>query len=110
RADAVLPAVVMVATVGNDAPAAAEAGAAWLAALYGIPARAFGRHLVAGPAEHCAEAAARYVSAGAVHVVVLVAGDDALGQFLALSAAYDRLGTPPVPTAVCRRDMAGVGA
>lgn len=93
--DAVVPAVVMVVAVDDDPAAAATAGTAWLAALYGIPAKAFGRHLVAGPAAQCAEIAARYVAAGAAHVVVLVAGDDALGQFRALAAAYDRLAGSP---------------
>lgn len=108
-ADAVLPSVVMVAAVGPDVARARAAGTAWLAALYGIPARAFVRHLVAGPAAHCAEAAARYVVAGAAHVAVLMAGDDAMGQFRALAAAYDRLGTPDRSAVVRARDVAGVG-
>ncbi len=103
-------AVVMVATVGRDTARAAAAGAAWLAALYGIPAKAFDRHLVAGPPEHCAETAARYVAAGAAHVIVFVAGDDALAQFRALAAAYDRLGIPGGPAVDPTHDMAGVGA
>lgn len=110
RADAVLPAIVMVATIGDDARQARAAGAGWLAALYGIPAKAFERHLVVGRAEDCAEAAARYVAAGAAHVVVLVAADDALGQFRMLAAAYDRLGMPNGPAVVRAQDMAGVGA
>ncbi len=106
--DAVFPAVVMVATVGDDPAKAAVAGTRWLSALYGIPAKAFGRHLVAGPAEHCALAAARYVRAGAAHVIVFVAADDVLDQFRALAAAYDRLAVPgDSPASV--QDMAGVG-
>ncbi len=88
--DAVVPAVVMVATVGDDTARARAAGTSWLSSLYGLPAKAFDRHLVAGPANHCAAAAAAYVDAGAGHVIVLVAADDALGQFRALAAAYDR--------------------
>ena len=89
--DAVVPAVVMVATVGDDAARARASGTSWLSRLYGLPAKAFDRHLVAGPADHCAASAAAYVEAGAAHVIVLVAADDALGQFRALAAAYDRL-------------------
>ena len=106
--DAVFPAVVMVTTVGDDPVGAAAAGTRWLSALYGIPPKAFGRHLVAGPAEHCALAAARYVNAGAAHVIVFVAGDDVLEQFRALTAAYDRLAIPGDPLASVQ-DMAGVG-
>ncbi len=109
-ADAVPASVVMVAAVGPDVARARAAGTEWLAALYGIPARAFARHLVAGPAGYCAEAAARYVEAGAAHVAVLVAADDALDQFRALAAAYDRLGTPDGPALLGARDVAGVGA
>ncbi len=107
--DAVFPAVVMVTTVGDDSVKARTAGTQWLSALYGIPAKAFGRHLVAGPAEHCALAAARYVKAGAAHVIVLVADDDALGQFRALAAAYDRLPAPDDRPLAHVQDMAGVG-
>ncbi len=88
----VAPAVVMVTCVGDDASRARAEGTAWLSHLYGIPPKAFERHLVAGPAEHCAAMAAAYVDAGAVHVVVMAASDDALGQFGAVAAAYDRLG------------------
>ncbi len=115
--DEVFPAVVLVATVGEDIATARAAGTAWLSLLYGLPPKAFERHLVAGPAEHCALAAARYVAAGAAHVIVLVAGDDALGQFRALAAAYDRLGLEAperrrrllAPAGLYDQGMAGVG-
>ena len=89
--DSVVPAVVMAATVGDDTARARAEGTSWLSSLYGIPAKAFARHLVAGPAEHCAAAAAAYVDAGAAHVIVLLAHDDALGQFRALAGAYDHV-------------------
>jgi alkanesulfonate monooxygenase SsuD/methylene tetrahydromethanopterin reductase-like flavin-dependent oxidoreductase (luciferase family) len=89
--DSVVPAVVMVVTVCDDAARARAAGTSWLSSLYSLPAKAFERHLVAGPADHCAAAAMAYVDAGAAHVIVLVADDDALGQFRALAAAYDRV-------------------
>jgi alkanesulfonate monooxygenase SsuD/methylene tetrahydromethanopterin reductase-like flavin-dependent oxidoreductase (luciferase family) len=106
----VFPAVVMVATVGDDTATARAAGTQWLATLYGLPAKAFHRHLVAGPAEHCALAAARYMSAGAAHVIVLVADDDVLGQFRALAAAYDRLGPSVGSPLASVENMAGVGS
>jgi alkanesulfonate monooxygenase SsuD/methylene tetrahydromethanopterin reductase-like flavin-dependent oxidoreductase (luciferase family) len=120
--DAVVPAVVMVASVGDDPQAARASGTAWLSALYGIPAKAFDRHLVAGSAEHCADVALDYVAAGAAHVIVLVAADDALGSFRPMAAAYNRLATRTTrrqpasgPDGGARRwartdDMAGVGA
>ena len=95
--DSVVPAVVMVATVCDDAARARAAGTSWLSSLYGLPAKAFERHLVAGPADHCAAAAMAYVDAGAAHVIVLVADDDALGQFRALAAAYDRVAPRGLP-------------
>jgi alkanesulfonate monooxygenase SsuD/methylene tetrahydromethanopterin reductase-like flavin-dependent oxidoreductase (luciferase family) len=89
--DAIVPAVVMVASICDDQTRARAAGTSWLSSLYGIPAKAFERHIVAGSDEHCAEAAAAYVDAGAAHVIVLVADDDALGQFRALAVAYERV-------------------
>ncbi|MGH8988920.1 MAG: LLM class flavin-dependent oxidoreductase [Acidimicrobiales bacterium] len=107
---AVFPAAVMVAALGDDATRARSAGAAWLATLYGLPAKAFARHLVAGPAEECARTAARYVAAGAAHVIVLVAADDALGEFRSLTAAYDRLEPPDGVGRQRSSHMAAVGA
>lgn len=99
---AVMPAVVLPVSVGSDAGRAADRGTAWLAALYGIPPKAFARHLVAGPAERCADAVSRYLGAGVAHVAVLVAGDDASDQFATLSGCVlDR----HAPAA-----LAGVGA
>lgn len=89
----IVPAVVMAASVGRDAARAAQTGTAWLSTLYGIPPRAFARHVVAGTATHCAETAARYADAGATHVVVMVAGDHALDQFAAIAEASRRLST-----------------
>ncbi|HLN17424.1 MAG TPA: LLM class flavin-dependent oxidoreductase [Acidimicrobiales bacterium] len=70
---AVTAAVVVMARVGG--PEAAEDGARWLSSLYGAPPKAFERHLVAGPADRCAERLAEYHSAGAEHVVVMTASD-----------------------------------
>lgn len=90
----VTPAVVMVASPGDDVASATDSGLAWLADLYGLPPKAFRRHLVAGTPEHCAEVAARYHDAGAAHVVIMVASDDALDGFTSIAAALaGRTGT-----------------
>jgi alkanesulfonate monooxygenase SsuD/methylene tetrahydromethanopterin reductase-like flavin-dependent oxidoreductase (luciferase family) len=86
-ADAVEPAVVAFARVGPSDHALAE-GCAWLSNLYGIPPKAFERHLIAGPSEACATGLARFVEAGARHIAVMVAGDDAVQQFGFLRSAF----------------------
>lgn len=80
-------AVVVFVRVGPDDQAPKE-GARWLSELYGVPPRAFERHLVAGRAEVCAAALDRYVRAGADHIVVMMAGDQAVQQFSSLRAAF----------------------
>ncbi len=86
--DAVEPGVVVFARVGDDeAPAR---GAAWLSRLYRLPAKAFGRHLVAGSPDACAAALRRYAEAGARHIVVMVAGSPAVEHFGLLRAAFVR--------------------
>jgi len=86
----IVPAVVMAVSVGEDERRARADGTTWLAALYGIPPKAFERHVVAGPPDRCAAVASDYVAAGASHVVVMVAGDDVIGQFGALAGAFGR--------------------
>ncbi len=86
-ADAVEPAVVVFAHVGPDG-VAQEAGCRWLEELYGIPAKAFERHLIAGTSETCAAGLARFVQAGARHIVVMVAAPDAVGHFGFLRSAF----------------------
>ena len=78
--DAVEPAVVVFARVGPDDEAPTQ-GAQWLSEMYGVPPRAFERHLVAGEPETCAEALGRYVEAGARHIVVMVAAPGAVQHF-----------------------------
>ena len=86
--DAVEPGVVVFACVGDDeAPAR---GAAWLSQLYRLPAKAFGRHLVAGSPDVCAAALRRYAEAGARHIVVMMAGSPAVEHFGLLRAAFVR--------------------
>jgi alkanesulfonate monooxygenase SsuD/methylene tetrahydromethanopterin reductase-like flavin-dependent oxidoreductase (luciferase family) len=85
--EAVQPAVVVFVRVGPD-DQAQEQGAQWLSELYGLPPKAFDRHLVAGTSEDCAAALGRFVKAGAQHVVVMVAGDHAVSQFGFLRSAF----------------------
>ncbi len=79
--------VVMIVNVDDDARRAREQGTAWLSALYGIPPRAFERHLVAGSAEYVADRAHRYFSSGATHVITLVAADNPIEHYSALMQA-----------------------
>lgn len=104
---AIVAAVVMVASPGADAARAERSGLAWLADLYGLPPKAFARHLVAGPPERCAEVVAAYHDAGAAHVVVMVAGDDAPGGFASIASLVGRTGGREPSPAI---EMAGARA
>jgi alkanesulfonate monooxygenase SsuD/methylene tetrahydromethanopterin reductase-like flavin-dependent oxidoreductase (luciferase family) len=95
-ADAVTPAVVVFVHVGA-ADVAARDGAAWLSAMYGLPPKAFERHLVAGSPEACAAALHRFSEAGARHIVVMVAGTGAVAHFGPLRAAFVAA-TAPLPS------------
>jgi alkanesulfonate monooxygenase SsuD/methylene tetrahydromethanopterin reductase-like flavin-dependent oxidoreductase (luciferase family) len=81
--------------VSLGGPDATDRGLRWLSSLYGLPPKAFARHIVAGSTEHCAEALTAWVEAGAQHVSVFVAADDPLIQFEELAGALARaLGRP----------------
>ncbi len=96
--DAVLPAVVAFVHVGPDGDVARVQGSAWLSELYGLPPKAFHRHLVAGPPDTCAAELTRFAEAGARHIVVMVAGTGALAHFRSLRAAF--VGSAAVPVGV----------
>jgi alkanesulfonate monooxygenase SsuD/methylene tetrahydromethanopterin reductase-like flavin-dependent oxidoreductase (luciferase family) len=96
--DAVEPAVVIFARVGPDDEAPSR-GAAWLSDMYGVPPKAFERHLVAGEPETCAAMLGNYVEAGARHIIVMVAGTGAVRHFSSLRAAFIAR-TRPVPAVV----------
>ncbi|HEX3947999.1 MAG TPA: LLM class flavin-dependent oxidoreductase, partial [Acidimicrobiales bacterium] len=94
-AGSVTPAVVVMLAVGRDRRTS-QRGTRWLGDLYGIPPKAFDRHLVAGPPEHCAEQVQRYREAGAEHVVAMIADDRALDHFAELVGALPAWpGRPP---------------
>jgi alkanesulfonate monooxygenase SsuD/methylene tetrahydromethanopterin reductase-like flavin-dependent oxidoreductase (luciferase family) len=80
-------AAVVVLCTGDSPEVARKAGTLWLAELYDLPPKAFERHLIAGPAEHCAAAVNAYHDAGASHVVVLVAADETLEHLESLLGA-----------------------
>ena len=96
--DAVEPAVVIFARVGPDDEAPAR-GAEWLSDMYGVPPKAFERHLVAGEPEACAAALGHYVEAGARHIIVMVAGTGAVQHFESLRSAF-LARSHPVPAEV----------
>jgi len=84
---AVEPAVVIFARVGPQREAQAQGGA-WLSEMYGVPPKAFERHLVAGEPEACAAALDRYVEAGAHHIIIMVAAPGAVAHFGLLRSAF----------------------
>lgn len=55
-------------------------GLAWLSGLYGLPTKAFERHLIAGSPADCAEQLEAYFAAGASHLAIYPAGPDALAH------------------------------
>ena len=65
-----------------------------MGSLYGIPAKAFDRHLVSGTASEVAETVAEYRRAGARHVAVYVTADRPIDQFERLIAALPTAGVP----------------
>jgi alkanesulfonate monooxygenase SsuD/methylene tetrahydromethanopterin reductase-like flavin-dependent oxidoreductase (luciferase family) len=84
--ESITRAVVLFLRTGPEEPSLRE-GCEWLSSLYGPPPRAFRRHLVSGSPDACADAIDVYRRAGAQHVVVMVAGSDALEHFDAVRAS-----------------------
>jgi alkanesulfonate monooxygenase SsuD/methylene tetrahydromethanopterin reductase-like flavin-dependent oxidoreductase (luciferase family) len=87
--DEVTRAVVVMMRVGTG-PNTHEDGKAWLSKLYGLPPKAFDRHLVSGPPAQCAERLANYAASGAEHVVVMMTSDRAIDDFAELIDAVRR--------------------
>lgn len=91
-----MAATVVVVHVGTGARAP-EQGCQWLSSLYGIPPKAFAPHLVAGRAEQVAERVMAFATAGAEHIVTMVADDDAIdhfGELMATGVADSMPGAP----------------
>jgi alkanesulfonate monooxygenase SsuD/methylene tetrahydromethanopterin reductase-like flavin-dependent oxidoreductase (luciferase family) len=85
--EVVEPAVVVFARVGADDEAPVR-GAQWLSHMYGVPPKAFERHLVSGEPQACAAALGHYVEAGARHIVIMVAAPGAVEHFGLLRSAF----------------------
>ncbi|HUZ09181.1 MAG TPA: LLM class flavin-dependent oxidoreductase [Acidimicrobiales bacterium] len=79
----VTAATVVFVHVGPE-DSALRQGCEWLSSFYGIPPKAFARHLVAGSARSCAERLVGYADAGAEHVVTMIADDHAVDHFAEL--------------------------
>lgn len=93
-AGSVTPSMVLFISIDDDADRARRRGTGWMSSLYGIPGRAFDRHLVHGTAAEVAEVVACYRRAGAEHVVVYVTDDQPMDQFERLVAALPAAGVP----------------
>jgi alkanesulfonate monooxygenase SsuD/methylene tetrahydromethanopterin reductase-like flavin-dependent oxidoreductase (luciferase family) len=91
-ADEVTPSMVLFVSVDDDTTLARRRGTAWMSSLYGIPAKAFERHLVSGSADEVADVVATYRNTGAEHVAVYVTADQPLEQFDRLVSALSVAG------------------
>jgi alkanesulfonate monooxygenase SsuD/methylene tetrahydromethanopterin reductase-like flavin-dependent oxidoreductase (luciferase family) len=93
-AGSVMPSMVLFVSIDDDGSTARQRGTGWMSSLYGIPGRAFDRHLVHGTAAEVADVVASFRRAGAEHVVVYVTADQPLDQFERLIAALPAAGVP----------------
>jgi alkanesulfonate monooxygenase SsuD/methylene tetrahydromethanopterin reductase-like flavin-dependent oxidoreductase (luciferase family) len=94
RGAAVTPAMVLFVSIDDDRVRGAAKGTAWMGSLYGLPAKAFDRHLVAGTPDEVAARVAQYRAAGAEHVAIYVTDDQPIDQFERLMAALPAAGVP----------------
>jgi alkanesulfonate monooxygenase SsuD/methylene tetrahydromethanopterin reductase-like flavin-dependent oxidoreductase (luciferase family) len=85
--DDVTRSIVLFVSIDDDAYEGRRRGTGWMSSLYGIPAKAFERHLVSGTAAEVAATVSDYREAGAEHVAVYVTADEPLDQFERLIAA-----------------------
>jgi alkanesulfonate monooxygenase SsuD/methylene tetrahydromethanopterin reductase-like flavin-dependent oxidoreductase (luciferase family) len=88
----VTPSIALFVSIDDDPVAARVAGTRWMSSLYGIPAKAFERHLVAGTAAEVAGVIAGYRAAGAAHVALYVTADQPIEQFERLVSALPAAG------------------
>jgi len=91
---AVTPAMVLFVSLDDDRARGVAKGTGWMGSLYGLPAKAFERHLVAGTPDEVAAKVADYRSAGAEHVAIYVTDDEPIDQFERLMAALPAAGVP----------------
>ena len=90
----VTPSIVLFVSIDDDAGVGRRRGTGWMSSLYGIPARAFDGHLVAGTAAEVADVVTSYRDAGAEHVAVYITADEPLEQFERLTTALSAAGVP----------------
>jgi alkanesulfonate monooxygenase SsuD/methylene tetrahydromethanopterin reductase-like flavin-dependent oxidoreductase (luciferase family) len=90
----VTPAMVLFVSLDDDRDRGVAAGTKWMGSLYGLPPKAFERHLVAGTADEVAARVAQYRAVGAEHVAVYVTDDEPIDQFTRLVAALPAVGVP----------------
>lgn len=92
--DAVTPSIVLFVSIDDDPGKGLKKGTGWMSSLYGIPAKAFERHIVSGTAAEVAAVVDTYRRAGARHVAVYVTEDQPLEQFERLTGALATVGAP----------------
>jgi alkanesulfonate monooxygenase SsuD/methylene tetrahydromethanopterin reductase-like flavin-dependent oxidoreductase (luciferase family) len=92
--DAVTPSLAVFVSVDDDPVVARRRGTAWMSSLYGIPAKAFERHLVSGSTAEVTAAITAYLAAGCRHVALYVTADQPMDQFEHLTSALRRAGVP----------------
>jgi alkanesulfonate monooxygenase SsuD/methylene tetrahydromethanopterin reductase-like flavin-dependent oxidoreductase (luciferase family) len=90
----VVPSIVLFVSLDEDPVRGRQRGTGWMSSLYGIPAKAFDRHLVTGTAAEVAAVVAEYRTIGAEHVAVYVTADEPLDQFERLIDALPAAGVP----------------
>ncbi len=90
----VTPAMVLFVSIDDDPTVGRRRGTQWMSTFYGIPARAFERHLINGTADEVAGVIAAYLEAGAEHVAVYVTEDRPLEQFERLVSARAEASIP----------------
>ncbi len=91
-AGSVTPAMVLFVSIDDDPAVSRRRGTEWMSSLYGIPAKAFERHLVSGTATEVGRVVADFRDAGASHVAVYITDDHPLNQFERLIGALSPLG------------------
>ena len=92
---AVTPSMVLFVSIDDDVDKGRRRGTEWMSSMYGIPAKAFERHLIAGSASEVAEIVATYRRAGAEHVALYITEDEPLDQFERLVTALPATGIDP---------------
>ena len=90
----VTPAMVLFVSIDEDPDHGMAKGTGWMGSLYGIPPKAFERHLVNGTADEVAARVAEYREVGAEHVAIYVTDDQPIDQFARLMAALPAAGVP----------------